>query len=489
MATWPEIDDVIVVGGGLAGLCAGLRAVELGARVLLFEQGKGIEYPCNSRVSTGGLHVAYTSTSAPAPTLERAVAGATYDGADPDLARMLATDAERVCTWLEAHGASVDVYGDGDDPSGRKVLAPQGGQVTWLQGGRGPDLTLRRMADRFVESGGELRLGHRVREIRFEDGRATGVTVSSEHGTETFAAPAVIVADGGFQGDPELMRTHLGLATGSYVQRGAGTGSGVALRAAERSGANVVNLDSFYGHLLAADALGNPRLWPYPMLDPLAAGGVVVNRGGRRFSDEGLGGVDTANQLARSGDPYGVVICGPAAWESAAATAVAPPGPNPAIERFGGTVVRTTDLSVIAERFGIAHDELVDTIASYNAALSGGSPLEVPRTPLRSHIDPTAPEPEPLDGNLFAIACVPGVTSTMGGPLIDGRCRVMRTAGDPVTGLYAVGNSAGGFHGGRDVGFAGGLMVAAITGVIAAETVCAMAGVVHNDEGSNSARR
>ena len=47
--TW----DVLVVGGGLAGLAAANRAAEQDLRALVFEQGEDKAYLCNSRITTG----------------------------------------------------------------------------------------------------------------------------------------------------------------------------------------------------------------------------------------------------------------------------------------------------------------------------------------------------------------------------------------------------------------------------------------------------
>ncbi len=46
--------DLLVIGGGLSGLCAAVHAAESGARVAVFEAGDAAKYPANSRY-TGGV--------------------------------------------------------------------------------------------------------------------------------------------------------------------------------------------------------------------------------------------------------------------------------------------------------------------------------------------------------------------------------------------------------------------------------------------------
>ncbi|MET0895664.1 MAG: FAD-binding protein, partial [Acidimicrobiia bacterium] len=72
-----------------------------------------------------------------------------------------------------------------------------------------------------------------------------------------------------------------------------------------------------------------------------------------------------------------------------------------------------------------------------------------------------------------AIPVAPGMTFTMGGPLIDRRARVRSGEGGTIPGLYAVGSAAGGFDGGHDVGYAGGLIRGVVTGLAAAEDLAA----------------
>jgi fumarate reductase flavoprotein subunit len=66
-----------------------------------------------------------------------------------------------------------------------------------------------------------------------------------------------------------------------------------------------------------------------------------------------------------------------------------------------------------------------------------------------------------------------GITNTMGGIAIDDTMRVKRPDGSTIDGLYAVGGSTGGLEGGGTVGYVGGLIKAALTGLIAGESVTA----------------
>jgi fumarate reductase flavoprotein subunit len=92
-------------------------------------------------------------------------------------------------------------------------------------------------------------------------GRCTGVLARRNGNDFPVAARAIVIADGGFPGDPELFRRHIGPAPELVLQRHAGSANGDGLRMAEAAGAASTRLDRFYGHLLSRDAM-NTRLWP-----------------------------------------------------------------------------------------------------------------------------------------------------------------------------------------------------------------------------------
>jgi aldehyde dehydrogenase (NAD+) len=64
---------------------------------------------------------------------------------------------------------------------------------------------------------------------------------------------------------------------------------------------------------------------------------------------------------------------------------------------------------------------------------------------------------------------VAGVTFTLGGLRVDGRARVLDTGGAVIPGLYAAGGTMGGLHGGPRAGYVGGLLEAAVFGLLAGE--------------------
>jgi fumarate reductase flavoprotein subunit len=445
--------DLISVGAGFAGLCAAVRGGELGLRTAVLEQGADEQYPCSSRWAGGIFHVSYHDVKLDAVELVAAINRQTSGEAEAELAQAVAEDAGRVVEWLRARGARFTQA----SPINwhRFTLAPNRAAVhgpDWQ--GRGPDVFLGELKQRLEERQGRIFFDTKAVALTIDGGRCVGV--------DGFRAGAVVIADGGFPASAELFRRHIGPRPDLVVQRHAGCARGDGLRMAEAAGAALTRLDRFYGHLLSRDAISNPALWPYPQIDAVAVAGIVVDAGGRRILDEGLGGISISNDLARLDDPLcATVICDAAMWETAGKAAQIPP--NPELVRGGGTLHRAETLEELGRIADI--ENLAATVASYNAALRDGRPL-LPARSSRGGL------PKPIEtAPFFAIPICAGITNTMGGIAIDGHGRVKRPDGSVIPGLYAAGGATGGLEGGGALGYVGGLIKACVFGVRAAEDV------------------
>lgn len=461
--------DFIAIGGGLAGLTAATRAAEKGLRAVVLEKGTGADYPCNTRWSGGIIHVGYTDPKEPAAAIAAAIELNTGGFTEPALAQVLVADTGRVIDWLRAQG-------------GRFIRAGQVAWQNWMMApprplvagldwkGRGPDVMLRTLTQRLLQLGGSIQLGCQATGLIMDQGRCTGVTVTQNGAARRLTAGAVVIADGGFQGDLALLREHMMPVPQQVKQRGASTGVGDGLRMARAAGAAISPLNTFYGHLLVRDSMTNDRVWPYPEMDGIATAGILVNESGARLTDEGLGGIHMANTLARSTAPLSAaIVFDSAIWEGPGRSARIPA--NPELVKAGGTVHRAPTLAALAEAAGIDADGLAATVAAHNAACAAGTltSLTPPRTPDRYRPMPIA------TGPFMAIPVCPGITYTMGGIRIDADARVLHQDGGVIAGLYAAGATTGGIEGGPKIGYTGGLSKAAVFGFRAAEHAAAHA--------------
>lgn len=451
--------DLVVIGGGIAGLVGGLRAAERGLRVQVLEKGADPRYPCNARWSGGIIHIGYTDPKDTDEKLRAAIALNTDGATDPELAEILVRHVSPTIDWLRGQGARFIRAGLATWQNW--MLAPPRplvGGIDWA--GRGPDVLLRQLGDKLAAVGAPIRLGARATALHMVDGVCTGVLLANG---EEIAARAVLIADGGFQSNLDMLRAHITARPEKIKQRGAGTGMGDGLRMALAAGAAVTELDKFYGHLLSRSAMdGNDKVWPYPELDGVATAGILVNESGVRFTDEGQGGIAMANALARADNPLcATIIADNAIWEGPGKSARIPA--NPQVERGGGTIHRANSLAELAAKAGLAAPALEQTVSTYNAACAAGTLRTLDRTSTRY-----APMPI-LRSPFLAIPVCAGITYTMGGIAIDGHARVKHRDGGIIGGLYAAGSATGGIEGGKLAGYIGGLSKAATFGFRAAE--------------------
>lgn len=464
MQAIPNDVDVAIMGAGLAGLTAANRTAEQGLSVVVFEQGTDAHYACNTRYSGGLLHVAFKDMQAPPREIATAIGA--HDS-DPELrhSALLAEESTRAIEWLQAAGARFEVNGPFEFQ--RWIFAPMRPRIAGLDWrGYGPDQLLGVLRARLESQGGQVCLGARVDALRMDRGHVCGIDVAC--GDELIACTArnVIIADGGFQGSAALVGKHIARQPQKLLQRGAGTGYGDGLQMALAAGAQLLGGDKFYGHLLGREAFGNDALWPYPIVDPIAAAGVLVNSDGQRFTDEGRGGVHMANVVAKLDNPLdATVIFDEAIWQGIAADTRYPPCMNPVFTDAGGTVYEADTLEGLAQLTGINSIQLRKTVAAHNALVADGIQSQLERTGTR-HV-PLGITERPYR----AIHVCAGITYTLGGIAIDRESRVLDQSERPLPGLYAAGSATGGIEGGASALYLGGLAKAVVTGLRAAEHI------------------
>ena len=457
--------DLVIMGGGLAGLAAALRARQLGLTVAVLDQGEGDRYLCNSRFSGGILHLAFRDVADDPASLREAMVEATHGFIDPGLATLLAVEALRSVHWLRDQG--VRFIRHPQVVWQRWVLAPPRaitGGLDWE--GRGPDLALRTLLARFRDLGGEIMLKTRVESALVEAGQCVGVRARQAGQEIELQADAVLVADGGFQANLDLMKAHVSPAPHGVLQRGAATSRGDGLRLAQALGAATIGTEAFYGHLLVREAFENPKLWPYPQVDEIACAGVVVGPDGCRVADEGLGGVYLANQLARRADPLDChVVFDASIWEVQGRQSRIPA--NPHLLKGGARLIEAPTLSALAHQMGVSQDALEQTVRAHNGLVEGGNADSVvpPRSTHR-HAPALISNPP-----FHAFPLCAGITHTAGGLRIDPETRVLNGEGVPIPGLHAAGAAVGGIEGGPRAGYVGGLMKALVLGLVAAERI------------------
>ena len=265
-------------------------------------------------------------------------------------------------------------------------------------------------------------------------------------------ADAVVLAAGGFEASAELRERHLGAGWGRALVRGNPLNTGEVLQAALDAGAAPFG-DWSSCHSVAWDAGADEGGGDRELTNQYTRSGyplgVMVNRDGRRFVDEGA---DFRNYTyARYGrdilaQPGGVAfqlfdaklrpLLRAEEYDSSRVTGAQAGTLDAARARRSGSTPRQLEATVREFNAAIRDDVPFDAAVKDGRAAEG---IEPPKSNWAQALDTP-----PYHG--FAVTC--GVTFTFGGVHIDEHARVLDPAGAPIPGLYAAGELVGGlFHG------------------------------------------
>ncbi len=269
-------------------------------------------------------------------------------------------------------------------------------------------------------------------------GKVTGVHTRGPDGDKHLAARAVVIACGGFEGAPDLLRKHLG-PRGAELPLIAPTlvnNRGDGIRLSEPLGADLAGqFDMFHGEPVdPRSSKPDAVVYAYPF-------GIVVNSQAQRFFDEGGDSFDStferlgyeiwANQDQKA---YFIAAKSILAWPNVANIILTDQPP-----------LEAETLAALAKKLGLDPVALEATVSQYNAAIGPG---ETDRT-IRDGKATVGIEPPksnwatPIDGPFIGYPLTCAITFTFGGIRSDERARVLRRDGTPIDGLYAAGEVTG----------------------------------------------
>jgi tricarballylate dehydrogenase len=285
--------DVLVIGGGNAALCAALMAREAGASVMLLEGSPAIWRGGNSQ-HTRNLRCMH---DAPQDVLIEAYPEEEYwqdllkvtgGLTDEKLARIAIRASSSCRDWMRSHGVHFQ-------PPLSGALHVARTNAFFMGGGKALVNAYFRSAERL---GVNIRYDAQVTDMELQDGRFIAAHIGArEVDGQTFAAERIeartcVVAAGGFESNREWLREAWGQnargewPSDNFLIRGTRFNTGVLLRRLLDLGADSIG-DPTQAHMVAIDARA-------PLYDggictriECVSLGVVVNRDGERFYDEG----------------------------------------------------------------------------------------------------------------------------------------------------------------------------------------------------------
>ncbi|MCH8950551.1 MAG: FAD-binding protein, partial [Proteobacteria bacterium] len=351
--------EIVVVGAGACGLTAGLRALEGGAEVVVLERDPR---PTGSTaMSSGFIPAADTRfqraigvVETPedfAADIHKKAAG----GADPAIVKTVTEQIGPALEWLaDAHGLQWRVLDDFLYPGHTRHRMHAVPEKTGAA-------LIARLLGAAEAAGLTLVTDARVATLHPTGGdRIAGVTLTRPDGaTESIACRAVILACNGYGGNPALVAEHIPEIAGApYFGHQGNTGD--ALLWGRALGAAAKDLSAYQGHGSLAHPHGILITWALMM-----EGGIQVNAGGRRFSNEHGGYSEQAVKVLSQP--------GAIAWniydDRLHGIGLGFPDYREAIA--AGAIHSGADAGALAARTGLPADALADTLAQVAAFCAG----------------------------------------------------------------------------------------------------------------------
>jgi tricarballylate dehydrogenase len=419
--------DILVIGGGNAALCAALCAVEQGASVLILESAPRHMRGGNSRHTRNlrAMHEAPTDVLIEAypedeyyTDLLRVTGGQTTEA----LARLTIRDSAACTAWMKQYGVRFQPSLTGTLHLGRT-------NAFFLGGGKAVVNELFAAAER---RGVQVRYDAEVSEVRLEGDTFKSATAIIAGQPVEIRAKALVAASGGFESNLEWLEQAWGPAARNFLIRGTPYNTGKVLKSLLAQGVRSIG-DPTQCHAVAIDARA-PKFdgGIVTRLDSVSLG-IVVNRDGKRFYDEGedfwpkryaIWGRLVAGQPDQIG--YSIVDA-------------------KAIGKFMPSVfppVRANSIRELATKLGVPPEQTERTVAEFNRAIKPGTfdhavlddCCTAGLTPDKTHWARPIDTPPYLGFPLR-----PGITFTYLGVGVNEQAMILMADGRPSQNMFAAG--------------------------------------------------
>ena len=300
-----------------------------------------------------------------------------------------------------------------------------------------------------------LRENHAARTLIREGDRVTGLVVDGPSGTQRLGARrGVVFASGGFPGSEAMRAAHLPHAESHYSMAPAeNTGDGIrlGLEAGGRLGQENIG-NAFWAPVsVMKNPDGSETRFPHLILDRAKPGLIAVDQSGQRFVNEAnsyhdfVEGMHRRHQHAPSIPAF---LVADSAFIRKYGLGLIHPGSG-SHQRFidAGYLLAGSSPADLADRMGVPVAALSETIRRANTyALAGVDPeFGKGSTAYNRYLGDASHKPNPCLGPIgtapfHAVRVYPGDIGTAAGLETDASARVLGADGQPIPGLYAVGN-------------------------------------------------
>ena len=436
--------DIVVVGGGAAGLTAGIKAIQEGKRVILLEK---------TGMTGGASAMAGAGTKATGSTWAKED-GSTETPEDL-VAAMLKNGHEK------NHVPTVELFANTVGTAFDWLVAEDGAAVPYKRSGSGTYSgegrvagVVKNLTAKFEEVGGTLLLSTPATELIIDNGAVVGVKAEGNGKAYTINAKAVILASGGYGANDELVPDEYK----AFVYAGHAGAQGDAIRMVAPLNADLISMELINtqpNSMILPSGLGqycNPGV-----AKAYAAGGFMVNQDGVRFTNESGSAWDIMQAMKKNTVQY--LIMDQAAFDGfnagmTASNIYTMENVETWIQDdYDGQPVmkQAATLEELAAKLNVPADAVVASAKAFN---------EVAATEGTDAFGRTIKVAQSEEGPYYALQMHIRYYASLGGLHINDSMQVLNVNQEAIPNLYAAGEVVGGLEG--DVYMGGTLFAWAI---------------------------
>lgn len=444
--------DLVVIGGGAAGMPAAVQAAEKGASVVLLEKNAFVGGGANAAEGLFGVESRWQRGKSIGLTREemfKYTMDYSHFKADPVLTHNYYWGSAENLEWLASHGMKFDpIAMTPKDAPTWHVVGEYGGQIHGAA-------YIKCLYDAAVKAGVKVMTSTPAKELIEEKGRIVGVKAQDKDGnTVTIRSKATIIATGGFGNSKEKIRDWLGLDPEIFKASVPLNKTGDGIEMAWKVGAEHTSMTLMMHTGVEGKGIEFPGALYCMSWQPF---NLWVNSQGKRFVDEteAFSFPNAGNAIAAQHGHTAWAI-----WDNHSVDYVQSAGIDngigvivPVLDKLpklrdemkaalaagNATFVSAKNLNELAKKIGVPADNLKSTVKEYNGFAKTGFDLAMQKS--RKYL-------RPIDGDTYyAIKIFPFHYTSLGGIRIDADFHVLDKNEQPIPGLYAAGVDVGNLYG------------------------------------------
>ena len=434
--------DVAIVGGGGAGIAAGIEACDAGARAIVFEKDSE---PGGAAIISGGGCLIVGS-----PLQKQHGIDDTPDLAFNDWMTWGGPSADEVWAryyiehslhdlyyWAESQGAK---WSDLKEQEGNSV-------VRWTRSDRNGLGLMTHLIESFRQKGGEIISDTEITALTRANGHVTGFEGrhAKTHEPISVKSKTVVMTTGGFNSNRDMVLEFNPALGNDMILEGSGRNStGTGHKMVRQVGGYLTHMDHIWFYVYATPDYRDSAQ-RRGLVFRLVPGNIWVNQQGRRFHNEANSGGNSATPalMAQSPRHAWAIMDTPMTATMEIADPYYRDGDKVARSKVvellnSSPYIRKADtLADLASKTGVDQAAFLTTVERYNKACAA-----------RLETEPEFGKPlkasKPFDTPpYYAVQIFPLARKNFGGVKTDMQCRVLDKHFEPIAGLYAAGELCG----------------------------------------------